>query len=409
MANFNLVQKPKKIETEEYEEETEEQTESTSEVDKTNKDNNKVKNKKPMVTFMFFICGCFCLILFILLIFSLFSKKSYTYQEIEEILKDAAVDYFADNKNQLPSSDGDVVEIEAANLVAAGKMKDLYNYTKEGISCTASVQVEKADSEYLYIPYLNCGDNYATTELYKKVVSEDNIVSTGYGLYKINEGYVFKGEEVNNYVKLDKILWRIVKIDSNYNMELIAEDRVGSPVAWDDRYNESVGFSSGMNNYSASRIKEYIDKIYTNPDDDLKELFLSKKDKSRLVAFNVCTGKRSENEVSDRSIECSQALNNQKVGLINIYDYMNASIDSNCKVPASLSCQNYNYLVNGDSFWTVTGTKDNDYEVYRVTENGKISLDSANFYAYVRPVIYLNSKVLVKSGNGSLEKPYKIR
>jgi hypothetical protein len=47
-------------------------------------------------------------------------------------------------------------------------MKELSEYTQEGVVCSGTVQVEKTGTDYLYTPYLNCGENYATVELYKK-------------------------------------------------------------------------------------------------------------------------------------------------------------------------------------------------------------------------------------------------
>ena len=44
-----------------------------------------------------------------------------------------------------------------------------------------------------------------------------------------------------------------------------------------------------------------------------------------------------------------------------------------------------------------------------ISSKGFVSSSTAGSYGDVRPVIYLNSKVLYKSGNGTLEKPYKVR
>ena len=407
--NFNIVQKPKK--TDEDLDEDELMDENELEVEETTK-STSFDPKKKMVKFMGIIMVGTLILLFFLFLISLIGghKTKYSYSEIEKIMKDAAVSYFKDHPDYLPQDEGSIIEVDSSNLIAEEKMKDLSEYLDEGVQCTGTVQVEKAGTDYLYTPYLNCGDSYATIELYKKIVSDDNIVTTGYGLYSSNGGYVFRGENVNNYVKLGKSLWRIVKVTANDNIVLVSAEGAGYSQPWDDRYNNDSGYESGINQYSASRIKEFLERIYTNPDKDEGEDVLSKADKTKIIPYNVCTGKRKSNsEKKDNSEECAELLKDQKLGVLTLSDYMNASIDPNCKSADTVSCKNYNYLVISDDWWLATANKDDSYNVYVVNRSGIIKKVDASNYAAVRPVIYLNSKVLYKSGKGTKEKPYKVR
>ena len=62
--------------------------------------------------------------------------------------------------------------------------------------------------------------------------------TTGNGLYDLNGEKVYRGETVNNYVKLDNALFRIVKIIANNQILLIADDVLdSSSLPYDDRYN----------------------------------------------------------------------------------------------------------------------------------------------------------------------------
>ena len=129
-----------------------------------------------------------------------------------------------------------------------------------------------------------------------------------------------------------------------------------------------------------------------------------------MVSFDVCVGKRSStSDVNDNSLECSETLKNQKMGLLSLSDYIYASRDPNCKSVSTKACRNYNYLALKKSWWLATADSEDSYSVYSVSRNGYIKKENASNYALVRPVIYLNSNVLYDSGNGSLEKPYKIR
>lgn len=404
--NFNIVKKNKKKDDDE---DLLDEDELEVEEEKSSSNNNDAKKK--MFKFMGFVLIGVFLIFFLLYLVSLFSRgHSYTYEDIEKVLVDAAKEYFAENPSYLPTEDGNVVEVDHTNLVAAGKMKDLSEYLEEGVSCSASVLVEKSGSEYLYSPFLNCGDTYATVLFHDKVVSDQSVVSSGYGLYSMNGGYVFRGELVNNYVQLSNSVWRIVKITSNNNVVLISEDGAPYSQPWDNRYNEDRFYESGINQYSASRVREYLEKIYSNPSTNDGEDLLSEGDRARIVSYNVCTGKRTtSSESKNNSEECAEVLQNQKLGLLTLSDYMVASIDTSCKSSKTKSCQNYNYLAKDFDWWLVTANKEDNSTVFKVDRGGVITTDNASTYSIVRPVIYLNSNVLYDSGDGSLENPYVIR
>lgn len=407
--NFNIVQKPKK--TDDDDEKDELLDEDELEVEET-RTKSMSSDKKKLYRLMGIAVAIFVGFILLILILSSItnSNRKYSYSEIEKIMKNAAISYFKENKNTLPVEEGDITEIDAANLTAAGKMKDLSEYLKEGDACTGSVQVEKTASGYLYTPYLNCGDNYATVEFANKILENEEVVTSGYGLYSTKYGHIFRGENVNNYVQLDNNLWRIVKITSNNNVVLISEEGAGYTKPWDNRYNPEKLYESGVNTYSNSRIKDYLDKLYNNPSEKEGENILSSKDKKRIVPFNVCISKRlTTSESKDNSVECSEVLKDQKLGLLTLSDYMFASVDENCKNSTTKSCKNYNYLTIKKDWWLVTGNKEDTSTVFQVASNGSAKAVNASNYAEVRPVIYLNAKTLYKSGNGTLEKPYKVR
>ena len=400
-SRFNIVNKPKKIETEEEETELEEEQQNEQ----------QKAAKKRMTKYMLFIMVGFVGLILIIFLLSLLIDKKYTYEEIEVVLKDAAVEYFVDHKDSLPTAEGDIVQVDVASLSVEEKMKPLSEYLEEGVTCSGNVQVQKVGEEYVYTPYLDCGESYKTIELYNKIIAEEPVVTTGYGLYSINGFYVYRGEEVNNYVQLDKQLWRIVKITPANNIVLIKAEIDGTSEAWDDRYNKYTTYNDGMNSYNTSRIKETLSTMYSNTkEDDFEPPLFSDNDRAKIIPYDLCIGKRSSNQVSKNGeIECSEIVENQKIGLLPLYDYINASIDEDCSTAESLSCQNYNYLITERSWWTQTPDSKSTYSVYSIEENGKIESNSTASYNYIRPVIYLNSKVMYKEGKGTAEKPYILK
>ena len=347
-----------------FEEEQEEKIETPS---NNNKDDKK-DFKKRLIKFMIIIVAIVFIFIFLLLLLTFAGKGSYSYEKVEEIMKEAAVSYFKDYPNNLPQEEDLTVEIDVANLVAAEKMKPLSEYLSDGDACSGRVQVTKAGDSYNYTPYLSCGEQYSTKFLTEEVGNDNNLVDSGYGLYIIGEDYVFRGEKVNNYVQLDQRLWRIVRVNSDKTIALTLAENKGVGIKWDDRYNTQKGYDSGINNYTTSRMKDSLEEIYNLTDKEEQNYMLSDKDKGRLVNFDLCYGKVNQNEkIHDNSKECIQTLET-KIGLLTLSDYMNASIDSGCTTPLSESCKNYNYLTDENaSFWLVTAETGNTYNVYGVS------------------------------------------
>lgn len=403
--NFNIVKKPKIEEDDGEELELEEEN---------TKPSNGYNPKKKMIKFMGIIVAVMIIILVILFITSLLGKggKSvYSYSELESILEKAGKSYFKDHPDYLPSAEGDIIEVDSTSLAEAGKIKSLSDYpTKDGTTCTGSVKVELVDDEYIYNPILECGDKYATVLFNSKIIRDNELVTTGDGLYSKAGEYIFRGENVDNYVQLDESLWRIVKITKDDEIVLINEEGAGFGSVWDNRYNQETNYNSGINKYGVSRIKDYLDDVYNNPKEKKKEIILSKKDKTKIVSFDVCIGKKSsKSEDKNNTEECKEKLKDQKLGLLTLSDYLYASVDPNCKSAESKSCRNYNYLVINNDWWLVTASTENTSYVFNIKSNGSSAVAYASSYARVRPVIHLNSNVLFKSGKGTLEKPYKVR
>ncbi len=364
--------------------------------------------KKFIIKLMVIIGGGVLLLILILSISSAFTKKIYTYEQIEEIMVNAAKSYLNENPSHLAMADTKIIEVPVANLVASGKMYSLSEYVAEGVSCTGSVTVAKVGTEYVYTPNLNCGDSYSSTPLYTKVLQDSPITTSGYGLYSMNGEKVFRGENVNNYVQMEKALWRIVKINSDNSITLIKETQVGFTAPWDNRYNESVGYNVGVNVYATSRIKEYLETAYNTEKED--EIFLSANDKAKLISYDLCVGSRATNsKTNTNAIECQIKSASQKLGLLTVSDYINASVDPNCVTAENQSCQNYNYLVQNYNWWLGTPVTNTTDRAYSVSVKGEIKSSTTADYYGVRPVIKLSPTVAITGGTGTSTDPYVIK
>ena len=343
--------------------------------------------------------------IFLLIVASCSSKsKNYTYEEIESMLVKKVKSKY-DTDDTLPELNSKK-EININELINSGTMKSINEYTNNSDSCTAKVTIYNNNGFYLYVPNINCATNYKTSTLHNRII-EDSLTTSGNGLYLVNNRYIFKGDNINNYVKINDNLYRIIRINDNGSIRLI-ENKKKSMSVWDDRYNIDKDSTVGINNYFSnnlsSRIKESIENAYYND-----ELYTDS-DRTYFIPTEFCIGKRSVNE-NDNSgnIECVEVAPAFPLGMLELYEYFNASLDSNCNGILSESCNNYNYFSEyNNSFWTITADKDTAYKVFKVT-NGSIFVGNALNQGNIKAVVTVNGDLVVADGDGSLNNPYIIQ
>lgn len=360
-----------------------------------------MRDKKVLYK-MAIILGIIIVIIMIIAIISSIGGKRLSYKKLESKLKSSAIKYYEANSEELPRTEGGIVTLTSETMTAHGFMKDISKIEPKGANCSGSVNVVKNGEEYLYFPILKCGEKYSTKTLSDAILINENIVASGSGLYKDSNGYIFKGDNINNFVRLDNKRWAIMSIDNDGYVKLIAtESHQKGSSTWDDRYNVDDKSYTGINNYSLSRIKETLlgyEKDETILSNDLKALVARKK---------WCIGKRSKSNISiNNNEECNELSSEQMFGLPSISDMYSASIDPNCNTINDLSCGNYNYLSSyGISSWTFTGISETTSRVYYLASTSVVE-QKASAIKTVTPVIYLSKFAMYSSGDGSFESPY---
>ena len=366
-----------------------------------------------MKKLLLIIVGGFVFLILVAIIIFLVLNRKLTFDKVEMKMVEGAEKYFATNSTRLPQIVGNYTEVKLDELVSGGYMKPVSKYVKDdNISCSGRVVVTKSGTFYNYSPYLNCGNYYVTSFLKDQL--KKTVVTNSDGLYEMTQinigpnkeknqakNYVFRGDYVNNYIKIDNNVWRVVKIDSNDNIMVIYDELKFEDV-WDDRFNKEINRDTGINDYEVSRAKKRISDIYAGADfsDNLKRKF---------IPYDVCVGKRSEEDViNDGSIECSKILSEQYFALMPVYDYINASLDSACKKIIDVQCKNYNYLTKFRyaSWAFVTGNKNKSEQVYSSNEGVGLGSYEARGKFILRITGYLNKNVRIISGTGTSEDPY---
>ena len=249
-------------------------------------------------------------------------------------------------------------------------------------------------------------------QYHKDKAKEDSLVEDqGVGLYEIGDDFIYRGEVKNNYVRFagkDK-LFRIIRFSEDDNTVRLFEDmQVGEElrVPWDDRFNPYRSDYTGINDYMVdsinSRVKDTLQNYYNSavwPDDM----------KAYIVTQDLCVGKRSKEDITkDGSTECSVKLANQQFGLLNVYEYLQASLDKNCNSTTAIACQNYNWFATyAKKVWTVNGDPDNTSKVWYILQT--VNQSNANSPKFCNVVFNISDKVTYISGDGTHDNPYVIR
>ena len=348
----------------------------------------------------------FLIIIIIIMAASCGVKRTYTYEQFLDKMVSLTKNKYK-NSDKLPKSDKDVVTVQLQSFVDDETIKPIPEMLKSGENCTGEIKIINNNGYYLYIPTLNCGDKFKTVSLYDTLVNEDNVVIQGNGLYSMDNAFVFRGDNVNNYLSINDVLYRIIRINGDGTIRLLDVSKRDS-VMWDNRYNLDRKYADGINSYFNnginSRIKDVVENYYNDKiPDEIKPVFTTQ---------DICVGKRSTtDDIFDTSIECSETIDSFPFGLIYPYEYYLASLDENCKAINNPTCRNYNYINKiavRKKLWTAIADKETTYQVYRIESVGA-RLVITSGYAYPMVTAQINGEVLYQGGSGTENDPYTIK
>lgn len=348
----------------------------------------------------YYLLGGIVVVIILLIIINACSNSSGSYDKIEQKMVNAAKNYYASHEKNLPKEENGTVKVTINTLIEAELLKEVKDPNNKDQDCSGYVEVTKVGKEYSYTPFLVCKGNYEPKYL-TDIVKESKQDEYGNGVYEMGGEYVYRGDDVKNYVSFNNQLWRIVKVDSEGDIKLVLAKYLDFPGTWSTIYNPSSGYNSGQtSDYLNTDIRKTLTNYYEdNFDND---------NKAKMIAKNLCIGSYNEGDTFDAQKECAKVKENEKVGLLVLSDYKNASLDSGCLSLGDPECSNYNYLSGSEIItWSLNSFSGNDYEEFII--HGNISKNPANISYSINPVIYLTSKSIVNDGNGEEESPYIIK
>ena len=351
---------------------------------------------------IYYIMGATVLIIVILIIVNACSGgNGNSYEKIEENMVNAAKEYYSTRKNKLPKEEDSTIKVTIGTLVDAELLKEIKDPNNKEQTCEGYVEVTKVGEEYSYLPFLTCEENYEPKYL-TDVIKNSKIDEYGNGVYEIDGEYVYRGDDVKNYVSFNNQLWRIVKVDNEGDIKLVLATFTEESYSWDTAYNsereETVGITT---NYLNTDIRKTLNNYYeTNFDKDAK---------AKIVSKDLCVGKYIENDSFSKEKECSITKKDEKIGLLTATDYKNASLDEKCLTLESKECMNYNYLSDDEHFstWLLNSSSENSYMVYFVSR--RLEETYASSEQLINPVVYITGKSIITEGEGTNENPYIIK
>ncbi len=214
------------------------------------------------------------------------------------------------------------------------------------------------------------------SKLLATIVKKNNeIVSDGDGLYKDGQSYLFKGKVETNYVMYSNMLWRVLKINEDNTVRLIAEDPQTNMIWGDESTYLTSNVYQWLNQNEEVEHTGIFHQSLTNPS-------------KYLTISSWC-----EDTVVDGKVECKKSDTSDLYTILTLEEYMDAGSENS-------------FLNNGTNAWLL-GVNAEDEKIV-LNKNGKITT-APSYEGYgIRPIVTINDKVDTLSGTGTKEDPYKV-
>jgi len=302
------------------------------------------------------------------------STRDKAYNSQIEIIIKAAKAWGVEHVNELPDEGGQPFSLQLSSLTSEGYISsdDIIDPRNKKKNLSGYVEIKYESNQYTY----TYKENAQTKSLSKSIISKSKKSS----ILTLQNG-IYKGKDVNNYLKFDDMLWRIISVNADGTIKIVSDNKIANLP-----FDTNGGFS-----FENSSINNYLNN----------DFYSNLVNSSLVVSNKYCLGFQDE---------CNSNLV-AKVSLLSASDFINASDNLKCISGGEEECMGSNYLatystINGPEY-TLTTINNKVF----IISNGK--LDGNNFNSTsllnVRPVITLGSNARVTAGDGSIDNPYEIR
>lgn len=211
------------------------------------------------------------------------------------------------------------------------------------------------------------------------VINNNKLTTNGKGLYMDTDGFYFKGNVSNNYVKFGNRLFRIIKVFEDGSVKVISDD-------------VNASFMNGEDDYLTGNVKVFLNKKDNNLEDKgYTGVYL---DTIPYPEKFIKKTKYSIDKIVGNKIEDGEEVYKDYVTTLNVSDYVKAG--------------GKNSYLNIDKYFYTIGSNETDKFLY-IDEEGSVNgIVSTESYG-VRSVITFKKGIHITGGNGNMNTPYVIR
>ena len=438
------------------------------------------------------ILGALSLITFPIILNQIKNAKQGIKDSTKALIIDAAKDYYEDNSNNYDRVEGMTYCIDIETLTDENYLnKNLKDENLNNMDTSEKVKMFYHNDKFNYDIVDKCINNSLSrnnievpivTEdlgLYKSTTDQDRFIYRG-------------GNPINNWIELnegteetpDYVKYRIISFETDGTIKVIRDNSIGA-YAWDKRtsttegprknenntYCNYAGTYFGCNVWGTQESTYYNDTTLTNLNQEFFYKYYPNNTTQTLQNFKntgTVTQNSSLNDYLNTEWAPAQALNkyivehsfnvggiyyttsytggdkgifreleeqnsytwNGKIGLMNITEYVEASLNPTCTSVYSNYYYNTNYLKNSTQTltkyddwpcsnrsynwmpkaitdWSLSPNSHNFNNVWYVSSSGNFSGGYSSFTYGVRPSFYLKPDISL-AGEGSEENPYRI-
>ena len=213
------------------------------------------------------------------------------------------------------------------------------------------------------------------SEVKRKVVVEESFSNVVKEATKDTNGY-YRGENVNNYVMFNNMLFRIVKVNSDGSVVIVSNDALAN-----------VDYTNN-GRFVDSSLDKWLNDYFYN--------LLEPRYQKLIKSSNWCDDVISSDNISTK--ECTRKTSKRKVGILSIQDY-NLSYDGMGSYLDKTNLSWYSNLASDDTAWAITNVS--------AYPGSLVASDKTNLLNVV-PAVTLKEDTTVLKGDGTYANPYMI-
>lgn len=285
-----------------------------------------------------------------------------------QVLYKSADSYLDANKNLYPKNNGMIYYISVGQLIDNAKLTSNYlsSYSEKVLSRSNVIKVAVEDGGYQF-SFAESAENLSTLyKAYQDVANDSTYTFLG--------GTYFSGAAANNYVYYSGFMWRIMGINKDGSIKLVADEPITTLNYGADLLYKNSYVKEWLNDYFLSRLK-YSDHLI-----------------EQRFCYLATSNSAANQDVCGSLIESS--IDRAMIGQLSLYEYNMSVLNGNT------------YLDNDFVSSTLTYSTTDTSKLFTVLADGSITTKNINSMHYVRPVISLMPESTITSGSGSSANPY---